>query len=223
MTVAILCDKEAGDMKKWLAIIIAVLLAVGPMAMAEEPETAEATAQAEETAALETDGEVDPAESETPADTAAEAAADAAELPAPEEVETLTAEPVEVWFEEGFGLSLPADWVSYPVSEADQAAGVRYALGDGSGERFLFIQLTATSLQSAEALNEAVDAEESFSKRGALTFNGTEFTTFIDSDANASCCATLWGGKLLMFMFTPQSDADFMLTAPQIMETFVAH
>lgn len=223
-------------MKKWLAIIIAALVAVFSIAWAEEPNAAEPTVQAEETAAPEEETAA-PAETEAPdagdapeAVPEAEAAptADAAELPAPEEVEALTTdlppeESLEIWFEEGFGLSLPSHWVSFPVSEEDQAAGIRYALGDGSGERFLFIQITPTDLQDNTALGDAVDAGETFSKRNTLTFNETPFTTFIDAEANASCCATLWADQLLIFIFTPQSDPDFMLTAPQIMETFTTH
>ena len=210
-------------MKKWLVILIAALLTVGPMAWAEETEASDPAPQAEETAVPEMDGEAALEQAEAPAAEAGENVSDEIALPAPEEVEARTAGPVELWFEEGFGLTLPVGWVSYPVSEADQASGVRYALGDGSGERFLFIQLTPTGLHNMAELSEAVDAGEAFSKRGALTFNGTEFTTFIDSAANTSCCATLWGNQLLMFMFTPQSNAGFMLTAPQIMETFTVH
>ena len=210
-------------MKKWLAIIIASLLILGATAWAEVPEAAGPTAQAEETAVPEEEeGTIEEDETDVP-DEGDAAAPDVVGLPAPEAVEALAAEPIELWFEEGFGLSLPAEWVSYPVDEADQASGMRYALGDGSGERYLYIQLTPTDLHSADALNEAVDAVESFSKRGVLRFNGIDFTTFIDSEANASCCATLWGDQLLIFIFTPQSDADFMLVAPQIMETFRIH
>ena len=192
-------------MKKCLAVTLAAALLLGVTAWAEVGEEAAAEAVEEQEISAELPSSEDLG------------------LPSPDEVQTLTAAPVQVWFEEGFGLTLPAEWVSYPVSEADQAAGLRYALGDGTGEHFLYIQLTPTALRDADELMEAVDAGETHTKRGALTFNGTRFTTFIDSEANASCCSTLWGDKLLILMFTPQTDPDFMLAASKVMETFVIH
>ena len=191
-------------MKKCLALLLAAALLLSVTAWAEMEEDATAEAAEEEIS------------TELPA-------SEDFGLPAPDEVQAMTAEPVPLWFEEGFGLTLPAGWVSYPVSEADQAAGMRYALGDGTGEHFLFIQLTPTALRDADELIEAVDAGETHTKRGTLTFNGTRFITFIDSEANASCCSTLWGDKLLILMFTPQTDPDFMLAASKVMETFVIH
>ena len=193
-------------MKKYLAILLAALLMLGGAAWAEMSDSeAEAVAV-----------EAEPAEPGLPEDGG---------LPAPEEVEALTeeaaaADDIEVWFAEGFGLTLPAGWVSYPVSEADQASGVRYALGDGTGEHFLYIQVTPTQLTTAAALTEAVDSEDNLTRSGALSFGGTDFVAFIDNARNASCCATLWGDSLAMFVFTPQSDSGFMLTATQVMETF---
>ena len=45
------------------------------------------------------------------------------------------AEDIAVRFDEGFSLDLPEGWVSYPISDPE----IRYALGDGSGERYLYI------------------------------------------------------------------------------------
>ena len=47
-------------------------------------------------------------------------------------------------FEEGFTLEIPEGWVSYPVEDEV----IRYALGDGSGERFLYILAQSTALES---------------------------------------------------------------------------
>lgn len=190
-------------MKKYLAILMAALLVLGGAAWAEVPDSAAEAVAVEAETGLPEDGG----------------------LPAPEEVEALTeavaeSEGIEVWFTEGFGLTLPDGWVSYPVAEEDQTAGVRYALGDGTGERFLYIQITPTQLTSAAALTEAVDNEDTLTRSGELNFGGTDFVAFIDNAHNASCCATLWGESLAMFIFTPQSDSGFMLTATQVMETF---
>ena len=198
-------------MKKLFAIALAALMALSLAAWAEE---ADAPTDA-------------PAEAVEPAETV-EAGDDATvplELPDPEEVEALTTEepapePMRIWFEEGFGLSLPEGWVSYTVADADRAAGLKYILGDGSGERLLYIQITPTRIADAEALGQVVEDAEEYAKTGALAFGGQDFVTFIDSAQNASCCATLLGDSLAVFMFTPQTDADFMLTATQVMETY---
>ena len=174
-----------------------------------EAEAAEASEEAEE-------GE-DPSEADAAEDTAepAEDAPEATEIPEAEstpepdgtEEPESTPEPedCEVWFEEGFGLTLPGGWVSYDVSDEDRESGVRYALGDGTGERMLYIQF------------KAVGASDAALK---LVCEDTAFVTFIDARQNASCCATLWGGEMAAFVFTPQSDSDFMLTASQLMESF---
>lgn len=189
-------------MKKLLAILLALCLLTVGAALAEAAKT------------------------EPEATESADAAQDADLLPSPEEVTDAAADAQEpspsyvVWFEEGFGLSLPEGWVRYEISDADAEAGVRYALGDGSGENFLYIQLTPTELSSFGALSRAVDARPDYAKTGSLTFGGVEFVTFIDGDRNASCCATLWDRNLLAFIFTPQSDLDYMLVVSKVMETF---
>ena len=151
----------------------------------------------------------EPEATEAPEDAEAEAS------PAPQAGGAFT-----LWFEEGFGLSLPEGWVSYPVDAADAESGLRYALGDGKGERYLYIQVSDTELTDVEALSAAVEATSGLSKTGSLSFGGVEFISFLDTARNASCCATLWSGDLLMFIFTPQSDLDYMLDASRMMETF---
>ena len=166
-----------------------------------------------------------PAGAEPTDETVAESADALDALPSPDEVENLAAEtpdaePATVWFEEGFSLTFPAGWVSYPVSDADRARGLRYALGDGADGHFLCIQIKPTALADAKALADAVQAEENLTKTGTLKLNNTDFTCFIDSTNNASCCALIRNGSLVTFAFTPQSDADYMLTATQIMESY---
>ena len=43
-------------------------------------------------------------------------------------------------FDEGFALSLPKGWVSYPAGEGP----IRYALGAGDGTRYLYILIQST-------------------------------------------------------------------------------
>ena len=207
-------------MKK-LYRLTALMLALMMLCASALAEAAEAPAQTEA------------AETETVETDAVEAETGEAELPDPEEVEALEAEaeeapaeaadsPVELWFDAGFALTLPGDWVSYDVADADKTSGLEYALGDGSGERYLYIYLTPTTLKDIDAVSGAVEADAALSRTGSLSFDGADFVSFIDASQNASCCATLWSDSLLTFCFTPQDEPDFMLTATQIMESFRA-
>lgn len=207
-------------MKK-LYRLTALMLALMMLCASALAEAAEAPAQTEA------------AETETVETYAVEAETGEAELPDPEEVEALEAEaeaaeeeaeeaPVELWFDAGFALTLPGNWVSYEVADADKTSGLEYALGDGSGERYLYIYLTPTTLKDIDAVSGAVEADEALSRTGSLSFDGADFVSFIDAAQNASCCATRWGDSLLTFCFTPQDVPDFMLTATQIMESFRA-
>ena len=207
-------------MKK-LYRLTALMLALMMLCASALAEAAEAPAQTEA------------AETETVETDAVEAETGEAELPDPEEVEALEAEaeeapaeaadaPVELWFDAGFALTLPGNWVSYEVADADKTSGLEYALGDGSGERYLYIYLTPTTLEDFDAVSGAVEADAALSRTGSLSFDGADFVSFIDASQNASCCATLWSDSLLTFCFTPQDVPDFMLTATQIMESFKA-
>lgn len=230
-------------MKRWIAILLAACLLTGPMALAEDAAT-EAATEATEAATAEPTAEPEAADAEpTAASTKLPAPEEVAELEGvePEGAEAVpedgdaadvpdTEEPVEetageagtfeVWFEEGFALTLNEGWVSYAVADEDREGGIRYALGDGSGARNLYIQITPTRLADTDALAEAVENTEGLARTGVLTFGGVDFVAFIDARQNASCCAALVGGSQVVFAFTPQSDADFMLTASQLMETF---
>ena len=119
-------------------------------------------------------------------------------------------------FDEGFSLALPEGWVSYPAGEG----GIRYALGDGSGQRFLYILAGPTELADIDQLCAAIEAREDCGKAGKLDLNGQPFAAFIAPGLNASGCATLMNGEMLTFLFTPQDDSDYMLTVAEIMASF---
>ena len=119
-------------------------------------------------------------------------------------------------FDEGFSLDLPAGWVSYPAGEY----GIRYALGDGTGTRYLYILAQPAAFEDFEALQAAVGRRQNCETTSALNLNGQRFTAFIASDLNASGCATLLGGEQLTFLFTPQDDRDYMLVVAEIMASF---
>ena len=118
-------------------------------------------------------------------------------------------------FAEGFSLSLPAGWVSYPMGDAT----IRYALGDGAG-RYMYILAQPSPYESFEAVRAAIDARDDLGKTSPLDLNGQPFAAFIVPELNASGCATLMGEELVTFLFTPQDDSDYMLDAAQIMASY---
>ena len=232
-------------MKKMLAILLAALmLLAGVSAVAEtgtvpegtvvETEAVEPTAQAVEPDKAAEDAELEAAGPDGASDEADDAGA-AGEGEPEDETNAAEAEPetdsdaagpgtaeetFRLWFEEGFGLSIPAGWYSYPVSEADRAAGLRYILGDG--QRYLYVQAQPTRLADAGALSALVEENGNLEKTGDLTFGGTPFVAFIDRDRDISGCAALWGREIIAFLFTPQSNSAFMGIATNVMESFAA-
>ena len=116
-------------------------------------------------------------------------------------------------FDEGFTLSLPAGWVSYPAGEGP----IRYALGPGDGARFLYILVQPTDIDSFDALRAAIESGGDFGKTSPLDLNGVNFAAFVAPALNASGVAALHDGQLITFLFTPQDDSDFMLAAAEIM------
>ena len=125
-----------------------------------------------------------------------------------------------LWFEDGFSLSIPEGWVYYAVSTDDAGAGVRYVLGDGNGSRYMYIQRQSTDISDVSALVEAIDDREDWEKTSELRFNDQEFIAFIVPDCNISGCATILDGDFLTFVFSPQNDSVYMLTATEIMQSF---
>ena len=131
-----------------------------------------------------------------------------------------TGETFTLWFEEDFSLDLPAGWVSYPVSEEDRAGDIRYILGNGEGTRLMYILCRPTTYESIDALNTAVLADEDYEKTGDLVFDGQPFIAFALSGQDISGCMTLHDGNLLTFVYSPQSDSEYMMLAASIMDTF---
>ena len=206
-------------MKKWIAILLMLCLMAGT-ALAETGATPEPPAEAAADEAAEVSlPDPDTVEAEAEAEEVEADDEAAEEEPAPEPTEEAPQSRL-VWFEEGFGLNLPDGWVSYPVSDTDRHAGVRYALGDGSGERYLYIQALPTRLTDPVALSDEIEQSTELSLTGDLEFGGVPFSAFIDEMQNVSGCATLWGGEIVMFLFTPQSDSAYMMQATEIMESF---
>lgn len=119
-------------------------------------------------------------------------------------------------FDEGFILSLPEGWVSYPAGGGD----IRYALGDGTGVRYLYILACDAGGETFDELRAEIEGRGDCGKISALNLDGQDFAAFVVQSLNASGCATLLGGERLTFLFTPQDDSDYMLTVARIMASF---
>ena len=200
-------------MKQFICALLALtLLCCG--ALAQE---IDATAESAATASAEPDSAFAPAQVIT---------ADAEETPeateAPEEEPAAEPTYLTLAFEDGFSLELPADWLHYEVSDEMAQSGVLYCLSDASGERWLYIQSWITDCTDVNALCALIQETSQPQTSGVYDFNGTQFVVYDLTDADVSCCAALLNGRVLNFVFTPQSDSDFMVIAARIIGTFTA-
>ena len=125
---------------------------------------------------------------------------------------------MDIHFEDGFTLSIPEGWVSYAAGDGP----IRYALGDGAGERFLYILVQPSEFEDFEAVQAAIDSRADCTKTSYLDLNGHAFAAFISPRLNASGCSTLLEDRVVTFLFTPQDDSDYMLEVAAIMASFRA-
>lgn len=132
----------------------------------------------------------------------------------------LAEDTLRLGFSEGFSLELPADWLHYDVSEEMAEQGVLYCLSDASAERWLYIQSWESDCENTDALLSLVNSQSAPVSSGKYSFNGSEFVVYDLEEGDVSCCATLLNGNILNFVFTPQSDPDFMVVAAQVIGTF---
>lgn len=148
-------------------------------------------------------------------------AAEAVEIP--ESAPVTAAAPaasVILGFEDGFSLEFPADWKYYTITDEMAARGVLYCLSDASAQRWLYIQSWDTDCTDIDALQDLIESSAKPQTSGIYTFNGTDFVIYDLVEGDVSCCAALVDGRVLNFVFTPQSDAAFMATATQIIGSF---
>lgn len=128
---------------------------------------------------------------------------------------------VRIRFEDGFSLSVPADWVSYEVSDTDAAHGYLYCLGSTDSSRLMYIQRWAADYASIEDLQTDLETSENIVLRSAsVTGNGIEFLMYNFSKYDASGCMTIYEGSVVNLLFLPQSDPENMLIAAATMESF---
>ena len=129
-------------------------------------------------------------------------------------------ESLTLGFEDGFLLELPAGWKYYSPDDAMTAQGVLYCLSDADGARWLHIQSWDSDCADAEALKGLIDRTTRPQTSGIYTFNDTDFVIYDLEPGDVSCCAVLLNGRVLNFVFTPQSDAEYMGLATRIISSF---
>ena len=198
-------------MKQFICALLALtLLCCG--ALAQE---IDATAESAATASAEPDSAFAPEQVIT---------ADAEETPeateAPEEEPAIEPTYLTLAFEDGFSLELPADWLHYEVSDEMAQSGVLYCLSDAAANRWLYIQSWSTDCADIDALCALIRETAQPQTSGVYEFNGTQFVVYDLTDEDVSCCAALLNDRVLNFVFTPQSDSDFMVIAARIIGTF---
>ncbi len=127
------------------------------------------------------------------------------------------AEIVRMGFEDGFCLDLPRDWQYYPVDDEMAAQGVTYCLSDASAACWLYIQHWGGDCATIDELHTLVLETEAPRYAGVYDFNGLDCVVYDLADEDISCCCALIDGRIINFMFTPQSNGDFMQLAAEIM------
>ena len=127
---------------------------------------------------------------------------------------------VKLGFAEGFALELPEGWLRYTPDEEMLQQGVLYCLSDAAGECWLYIQRWEGACEDTDGLLELVNSAAAPVNSGKYNFNGSEFVVYDLEEGDVSCCATIMDGQILNFVFTPQSDAEFMATAAQVIGSY---
>lgn len=125
-----------------------------------------------------------------------------------------------VGFEDGFTLALPDGWLHYSLTDEMAEQGVLYCLSDAAAEHFLYIQLWSSECEGIEELAELIAEVAQPNASGVYSFGGTSFIVYDLPEGDVSCCAALIGTKVFNFVFSPQSDSEYMVTAAQIMSSF---
>lgn len=128
-------------------------------------------------------------------------------------------ESIHVEFEDGFALDLPTDWMRYDVDTESAEQGFIYALGAADASRMLYIQRWAADYATLDELKSVLAEQENVTV-GSNVSENAEFLMYSIADSDCSGCMTLFNGSVLNLLFTPQSDAENMLIAANIIESF---
>ena len=127
------------------------------------------------------------------------------------------AESIRMGFEDGFCLDLPGDWQYYPVSDEMAESGVTYCLSNASSTRWLYIQHWGGECETIDELHAIILETEAPKFSGIYSFNGIECVVYDLDSEDISCCSAIINGRIINFMFTPQSDNAYMQIAAEIM------
>lgn len=133
-------------------------------------------------------------------------------------------ETVHLTFEDGFSLSLPADWVSYAVDPSLADMGCIYCLGSADGARLMYIQRWKSEYDTLEALAASFEDRNEIELRSTnISESGESFLMYSFTDADASGGMLLLEDSILNLFFTPQSDDALMLTAAAVLSSLTVH
>lgn len=127
-------------------------------------------------------------------------------------------ESVRVAFEDGFALSLPADWVSYEVTEDLAQEGYLYCLGSADGTRLMYVQRWKSDCADLGELRTALEDRSEIVLRSEEEENTFLMYNFAEQDCSG--CATLLEDSVLNLIFLPQSDPENMMIAATILESY---
>ena len=81
-------------------------------------------------------------------------------------------------------------------------------------------ELSAQVDTKKNILGETAVLISGYEKTGELTFGGQTFLAYGIPAENLSGCMTILNDHLLTFIYSPQSDSEYMLQAAEIMDTF---
>lgn len=127
---------------------------------------------------------------------------------------------VPVQFEDGFQISLPADWYQIELTEEQNAQGFFYAACSADGANTVHISWMALE---AEMTIEDVQATlvGSYADATVIQINDVNFVGFTDAENDVCGFAALDATEpgMYTFWFTPASDAAFVDLATAIVMT----
>ena len=128
-------------------------------------------------------------------------------------------EAVRVDFEDGFSLTVPADWVSFEANGEALEHGILYVLGSADGARQMYVQQWDTQYETLSQLEEALRERDDLQLLNPESIGSNAFLMYGFTDRDCTGCLTVHSGTVLNLMFAPQSDAEFMAIVATIMDS----
>lgn len=122
---------------------------------------------------------------------------------------------VHLEFEDGFSLSIPSDWVSFPITPDLAEDGYIYCLGSADVSRLMYIQRWPTDCATLSDLRTVLSERSEI----ILRPSPDSFIMYQYAEGDCTGCMTLFSGDILNLLFLPQSDPQTMLLASAILQS----